>query len=102
MGDVFEGGADLTLLPCGAKPTWTGSVSRWIDRFGLPTPKQLMPEMRLGDVTPPAAFPGPQNITKFVAYGASVLNDSTRPDVIQRIGENIGLITRTRPDIRIV
>lgn len=102
MGDIFEGGADLTILPCGAKPTWTGSVSRWIDQFGLPTPKQIMPEMKLGDVTAPTPFPGPQNITKFVAYGASVLNDQTTPEVICKLGANIGRLTRSYLDIRTV
>ena len=102
MGDVFEGGADLTVLPCGAKPTWTASVDRWIDSFGLPTPKELMNNMRLSDVSPPVPFPGPQSITKYVAYGASVLNDHTTPAVIRKLGENIGSITRSYPDIRVV
>jgi len=102
MGNVFEGGADLTVLPCGAKPSWTSAVNQWIERFKLPTPRQLMPTMRLSDVTPTAHFPGPKNITKFIAYGASVLNDPTTPEAIEKLGANIGKITRSNSDIRIV
>lgn len=100
MGDVFEGGADLTVLPCGAKPSWTTSVDRWIDQFGIPSPKQFVNEIHLGAVTQPFPFPGPKNITKFVAYGVSVLNDGTTPEAIQQIGENLGRLTQSNPDIR--
>jgi nucleoside phosphorylase len=102
MGDVFEGGADLTVLPCGANPSWTPSVQRWIDRFELPTPKQLMPEMRLSDVTPLAPFGGPKGITNWICYGASVFNDYTNVDAIRGLGANIGKITSSRLDIKIV
>lgn len=102
MGDVFEGGADLTILPCSARRTWSSSVQRWIDTFGLPTPKHLIDNMRLSDVTPVVPFPGPQNITKFVAYGASVWNDPTSSEAIRRLGANIGLITRSHPEIQII
>jgi nucleoside phosphorylase len=102
MGDVFEGGADLTVLPCGAKPSWTSSVQRWIDRFGIPTPRDLMPQMRLGDLTPVASFPGPPGLTKWIAYGASVFNDRTTIEAIRNLGKNIGLTTIREPSIRIV
>jgi hypothetical protein len=55
--------------------------------------------MRLSDVTPVAPFPGAKSITKFVAYGASVLNDS---GATEKLGANIGRIIRPHPDIRIV
>jgi hypothetical protein len=100
MGDVFEGGTDLTVLPCGAKPTWTASVDRWIDRFGLPTPKQLAEGMQLSDVTPPVPFTGPKHITKYVSYGASVLNDQSTAEAIRKLGANIGKITKSNADIR--
>ena len=102
MGDIFEGKADLTVLPCGAKPSWSASVDRWIDTFELPTPKELMKDIQLSDVSQPFPFPGPQNITKYIAYGASVLNDPTTPEAIKKLGEHIGSITKSHGDIRIV
>ncbi len=102
MGDIFEGKADLTVLPCGAKPTWSSSVQRWIDKYGIPTPKELMSEMRLSDVTDPVPFPDSQDVTKYIAYGASVLNKSTTPNVIRKLGENIGSITVSHGDIKFV
>jgi hypothetical protein len=102
MGDIFEGGTDLTVLPCGAKPTWTAAVDRWIDQFGIPTPKQLADKLRLSDVTAIAPFPGPQRITRFIAYAASVCNDKTSEDAVRKIGQRIGAITLSRSDIRMV
>lgn len=102
MGDVFEGRADLTVLPCGAKPTWTASVDRWIDNFGLPTPKDIGPDMCLSEVTAPHPFPGPKNITKYIAYGASVLNGPTTSLAIKELGRNIGSITKSHEDINVV
>jgi hypothetical protein len=102
MGDVFEGGADLTVLPCGAKPTWTASVERWIEQFDLPTPKDLVEQIRLSEVTSTSPFPGPQRITRFIAYAASVSNDQTSADAIMKIGQNIGAKTKLNPEIRIV
>jgi hypothetical protein len=101
-GNIFEGGADLTILPCGAKPTWKKSVTQWIELFGLPTPKDLSPVMKQGDVTPIAAFPGDKQITKYIAYGAAVLNNQSSATVVERIGVTLGSYTHTHPSIRIV
>ena len=102
MGDVFEGGADLTVLPCGAKPTWTAAVDRWIEQFELPTPKQLASRMRLSDVTTPFPFPGPERLTRYVSYAASVFNGQTDPDAIRAIGNRLGEFTQAYDEINIV
>jgi hypothetical protein len=102
MGDVFVGGTDLTVLPCSARRTWSREAQRWIDAFGLQTPTQLMENMRLSDLTPLVPFPGPQEITRFVAYGASVWDDPTSPEAIRKLGAKIGSVTRSDPEIRII
>jgi hypothetical protein len=102
MGDVFEGKADLTVLPCGAKRGWTASVGRSIENYKLPTPEDLSDDMNLSDVTRLVPFPGDRSITKFVAYGASVLNGNTHPEAIRKLGANIGAITRRHSEIKIV
>lgn len=58
--------------------------------------------MRQGDVTPIAPFPGDNQITKYVAYGAAVLNDHSSAAVLERIGSQLGAYTHTHPSIRIV
>ena len=102
IGDVFVGGTDLTVLPCSAGRTLSREAQRWIDAFGLQTPRQLMANMRLSDLTPLVPFPGPQNITRFVAYGASVWDDPTSSEAIKKLGANIGSVTRSHPEIRII
>jgi hypothetical protein len=102
MGDVFEGGADLTALPCGAKRGVTSAVQRWIDQYGIPSPADILPAMRLGEVTPSVPFPGPSHITKFVCFGASVINGHTTAEAISNIGRSLGEMTVRNPEIRIV
>jgi hypothetical protein len=102
MGNIFEGGADLTALPCGAKGSVTGAIQSWVDRFSLPIPKQVVPVMKLGDVTQPVPFSGPVHITKYIAYAASVHNDGSNPEAIKQIGEHLGRITKSHSDIRTV
>jgi hypothetical protein len=100
MGNVFEGGADLTVLPCSAKPTWAKGVDKWIELYGIPSPRDLADRLSLSQLTPVAEFTGPKHITRFVAYGAGVFNDHTDAKVIRALGENIGRVTRERPEIR--
>jgi hypothetical protein len=58
--------------------------------------------MRLGDVTPAMPFSGPPHLTKFVCFGASVLNGQTNEEVISSIGRSLGEMTVRHPEIRIV
>ncbi len=85
MGNVFEGGSDLTMLPCSAKPTWTKGVDKWIELYGIPSPRDLAESLSLSQVTRVAEFTGPQHVTRFIAYGASVFNDH-RPHNQRTVG----------------
>src|SRR6266404_9497874 len=93
MGDIFEGSADLTILPCSAKGTISSATGRWKQVFGIKTPKELELALQLGSVSDLYAFPGPSTICKRFCYAASVLNDHSSSDIITRIGAEIGKIT---------
>lgn len=102
QGDVFEGGADLTALPCGAKPSWKTSLDRWINLYGLPTPKDTPTVWRLGAVSEPIPFPGPKRLAKYFCYGAAVLNDYSDEKTVTEIGQTLGAHTQSHDDIRTV
>jgi hypothetical protein len=57
--------------------------------------------MKLGDLSI-VPFEGGENIAQYVAFAASVQADSTTPDAIHRIGEQIGTATVDRATIRLV
>lgn len=101
MGNIFEGAADLTVLPCSAKGTFK-SARVWVERFAIPTPTDVQPTLQLGDVTDPVPFGGEKRITKYVAWAASVLNDESSSDAIVECGRKLGKITEAHSDIRIV
>jgi hypothetical protein len=102
MGDLFEGSADLTILPCSAKGTITSAAARWKHAYGVSSPQELGLTLKLGGISPIFPFPGPQNISKFFCYAASVLNDHSSAEVIESIGTQVGKVTSERDDIRIV
>jgi hypothetical protein len=102
MGDIFEGAADLTVLPCSVKGTVSSATARWKEAFGISLPRELGLALQLGDVSRIVPFPGPRSISKNYCYAASVLNDSSSPEIIKSIGANIGRITAFRSDIHIV
>jgi len=101
MGNIFDGAADLTVLPCSAKGTYK-SARIWIDTFKLPKPDEIDQNLKLGHVTEPFAFPGPQRLTKYIAYAASVLNDATTAEAIRDCGRRLGDITNSHSSISIV
>jgi len=39
-GNIFEGGMDLTALPCSSKKTITSSAATWVKLFGLTAPEE--------------------------------------------------------------
>jgi len=99
-GDIFEGGADLTVLPCSGKGTISSATRRWKDAFHLPTPEDLPNRPKLGEVSQLIAFPGDPNRTKFVVYAASVFNDATSLEAIESIARGLGEITQAHKHIR--
>ena len=76
QGDIFEGAADLTVLPCSAKGTISSAAARWKQAFGVATPTELGLKLSHGDISTLHAFPGPQSISKNYCYAAAVLKAS--------------------------
>ena len=62
-GDIFEGGADLTVLPCSGKGTISSSTRRWKEAYGFPSPDELATRPKLGEVSELVSFTGPQHRT---------------------------------------
>jgi hypothetical protein len=96
-GDVLEGGADLTVLPCSAKGTVSRSARNRMEHYHLPQPTA----MELGAIAV-FPFPGPGSITKYVAWAASVLNDASSPETVSTIGLRLGAYANTRPEVCLI
>ena len=95
-GDMFDGPADLIVLPCSTSGTITQLVRRRLVHHRIPYPNA---GMELGDVHV-MPFDGGESIAQFVAYAASVeANDSSKA-AIHRIGLALGEATREWPTIR--
>jgi TIR domain len=92
-GNIFEGGADLTVLPSSAKGTISKLTRVNVDTHGLPTPLQIGPPVPLGQITGIVAYPGATTTTKSVAFAASVLDDATSIEAIENIAGMLGLLT---------
>jgi hypothetical protein len=101
-GDIFEGGADLTVLPCSGKGTISSATRRWKEAYGLPDPRELPAPPRLGEVSELISFGGPSHKTKFVVYAASVLNDSSSAEAIESIARALGELTVKEVSIALV
>lgn len=103
MGDVLEGGAHLTLLPCSTSLRWTDSVQRRINHYVIPDPRQIGGIQSIGNISPLAVPKINQRETRFIAYAASVPSETeTKPIHIRRLGANVGHLTHTHPEIRII
>ena len=102
MGDIFEGGTDLAVIPCSAKETISSAAARWKEAFSVFTPKDMNLKINLGSISPIFKFPGPEHIGRYYCYAASVLNDQSSVDVIESIGQQIAAATSSHEDIRIV
>ncbi|HXA17606.1 MAG TPA: toll/interleukin-1 receptor domain-containing protein [Thermoanaerobaculia bacterium] len=98
LGDMFDGPADLIVLPCSTSGTITSFVRERLIHHRIPYPK---PGMKLGDVSI-LPFEGGENIAQFVAFAASVQSDSSSPEAIRRIGEQIGAASVERSTIRLI
>ncbi len=95
-GDILEGGYDLTVFPASAKGTVSSATkSKVVDQYGIDLP----PRMSLGDVSPiyPVSIQHPP--TKYIVYGASVLNDHSLFEAIKRIAQQLGKITQDHIEI---
>lgn len=102
MGDIFEGSADLTVLPCSGKGTVSSATKRWLQLFRLPSPKDLESFPTFGNISNLIPFTGPKTVTRHVVFAASVLNDHSSPEIITGIGNKLGKLTLENSDIRII
>jgi hypothetical protein len=96
-GDLFDGPADLVVLPCSTAGTVTQLVGDKLARFSLPEPMPIpLGEVRvlpLEDAT---------HVAQFAAFAASVANYESTPAAIFQIAEILGQATQRSTAIRLV
>jgi hypothetical protein len=96
IGDLFDGPADLIVLPCSTAGTITGFVARSLAQYSIPHPQE---GMHLGDVEI-MPFEGAEDIAQYVAFAASVKANSSTRKAIEAIGRAIGAFTAKNPSVR--
>ncbi len=96
LGDLFDGPADLVVLPCSTGGTITRFVADRLLQYSIPIPRR---GMQLGetDIMP---FTGAENIAQFVAFSASVHGNTSSEDAIESIGSSLGRFTRQNESVR--
>lgn len=98
VGNLFDGPADLIVLPCSTYGTVTGFVARSLVRHSIPHPRE---GMRLGDVEI-MPFEGGEDIAQYVAFAASVEIASSTREAIEAIGCTVGAFTAKNSAVRSV
>jgi hypothetical protein len=97
LGNIFDNASDLVLLPCSAKGTFTKAARQHVDRYRIPSPNP----MEHGEIQL-LRFTGSGATTKYVAWCASVLDDSSSALVIEQIARRAGEVTKTHPNVRLI
>lgn len=100
QGNIFEGGAHLTVLPASAKGTISTACNTWVELFGLKAPPFDRPPV-LGGISEPLPFPKPL-ISNFYCYAYSVFNDRSSEDVLINVARALGRLTHDSPELTIV
>ncbi|QBB70410.1 hypothetical protein ELE36_08535 [Pseudolysobacter antarcticus] len=98
LGDLFDGPADLIVLPCSTAGTITGFVARSLVHHSIPHPSD---HMELGDVEI-MPFEGADEIAQYVAFAASVQGNSSTTEAIEKIGAELGDFTRKQSSVRTI
>jgi len=98
LGDIFDGPADLIVLPCSTAGTITGFVARRLAQYSIPHPRS---GMALGEVEI-LPFEGAEDIAQFVAFAASVHDYSSSPEQIESIGRVLGTFAAKTPAVKYV
>lgn len=96
-GDIFERGADLTVLPCSAKTHISRTAEAHVNRFKLPLPR----EKELGEIEI-IRFPGSGSVTRFIAWAASVMEYRSTTDIIRTIGQRLGQYANEHSEIQVI
>lgn len=98
LGDLFDGPADVVVLPCSTGGTITGFVARTLSKYSLPHPSA---GMRLGEVEI-LPFEGGENIAQFVAFAASVKSMTSSLSAIEAIAAKLGEFTSNESSARVI
>jgi len=98
LGDMFDGPSDLIVLPCSTSGTTRTFVQQRLSHHRIPHPG---PGMKLGELSV-LPFEGAENIAQYVGYAVSVEGFSSSEHAINRIGEQLGLVTFEVPTIRLI
>lgn len=98
MGDIFEGPADLIVLPCSARGTIRKSLRKTAEKYDFPTPEELHLNLQHGDISAVYPFPD-RTISKFFVYAASVYFDESSIEILETIGRKLGILTTIKSEI---
>ena len=98
LGNLFDGPADVVVLPCSTGGTITGFVARTLSQYSLPHPTA---GMRLGEVEI-LPFEGGENIAQFVAFAASVKSMTSSLAAIEAIAVKLGEFTKNESSARVI
>jgi len=98
LGDMFDGPADLIVLPCSTSGTITGFVARRLVQHSIQHPKA---GMSLGEVEI-MPFEGGEDIAQFVAFAASVHRNTSGVKEIEAIGRSLGRFTAENSSVKYV
>jgi hypothetical protein len=98
LGDMFDGPADLIVLPCSTSGAITPFVARRLVQHSILRPKS---GMALGEVEI-LPFEGGEDIAQFVAFAASVHNNTSGIKELETIGQALGRFTADTPSVRYV
>ncbi len=102
MGDIFEGAAHVTVLPCSGKGSVSSTVRRWLTIFDIPSPKDIPSQPQLGEISDLIPFKGETRITHYIVFAASVLNDYSSFEIIHGIAAKLGQLTQSASEIRFI
>jgi hypothetical protein len=103
QGDLFDGPADLVVLPCSTLGTYTPFVDEKMRAFAIPEPR---PGRRLGDVEF-ARLGAVSHVAQYAALAASVLDEedgrmSSSAEAIEQIAAALGRFTCDHTEVRVV
>ena len=98
LGNLFDGPADVIVLPCSTGGTVTGFVARSLSHYSLPHPTT---GMRLGEVEI-LPFEGGENLAQFVAFAASVESMTSTLDAIEKIAVELGTFSKQESSARVI
>lgn len=98
LGNLFDGPADVIVLPCSTAGSITGFVARALNQYSLPHP---VGDMEIGGVEI-LPFEGGENIAQYVAFAASVNAMTSSLSAIENIASKLGRFTQKESSARVI